>query len=58
MRPWVSVSGTRCTRCTPLSNFNSAKTPRALDLGDDFLEAAQVPSLTEIISTFQPCLAA
>src|SRR3990167_8148649 len=22
MRPWASVAGTRCTRCTPLSNFN------------------------------------
>ncbi len=22
IRPWVSVSGTRCTRCTPLSNFS------------------------------------
>ena len=21
MRPWLSVLGTRCTRCTPLSNF-------------------------------------
>ena len=21
-RPWVSVAGTRCTRCTPLSNFS------------------------------------
>ena len=28
MRPCVSVSGTRCTRCTPDSNFSRAKTPR------------------------------
>ena len=27
MRPPDSVSGTRCTRCTPLSNFSAAKTP-------------------------------
>ena len=23
-RPWLSVTGTRCTRCTPPSNFSSA----------------------------------
>ena len=27
MRPWFSVSGTRCTRCTPDSNFIRANTP-------------------------------
>ena len=26
----ASVAGTRCTRCTPLSNFSRAKTPRPL----------------------------
>ena len=30
----------------------------ALDLGDDFLVAAEVPSLAETTSTFQPWLAA
>ena len=40
MRPDASVSGTRCTRCTPDSNFSLANTPRPCDLGDDFLEAA------------------
>ena len=30
MRPWVSVSGTRWTRWTPLSNFSRAKTLRPL----------------------------
>ena len=39
MRPWVSVSGTRCTRCTPDSNFSLANAPRPLHFGDDFLEA-------------------
>ena len=24
MRPWLSVTGTRCTRCTPPSNFSRA----------------------------------
>ena len=28
MRPEASVSGTRCTRCTPDSNFSLAKAPR------------------------------
>ena len=28
MRPEPSVSGTRCTRCTPDSNFSLAKAPR------------------------------
>ena len=27
MRPLDSVAGTRCTRCTPLSNLSAAKTP-------------------------------
>ena len=27
MRPPASVAGTRCTRCTPHSNFSRAKTP-------------------------------
>ena len=40
MRPDASVSGTRCTRCTPDSNLSLANTPRPLHLGDDFLEAA------------------
>ena len=28
MRPCASVAGTRCTRCTPDSNFSRANTPR------------------------------
>ena len=27
MRPCASVSGTRCTRCTPLSNFSREYAP-------------------------------
>ena len=42
MRPGASVSGTRCTRCTPDSNLSWANTPRPFDLGDDFLVAAHV----------------
>ena len=42
MRPPLSVTGTRWTRWTPLSNFSLANTPVAGDVGDDFLEAADV----------------
>jgi hypothetical protein len=34
------VSGTRCTRCTPDSNFSFGERAAALHLGDDFLVAA------------------
>ncbi len=27
MRPWLSVTGTRCTRCTPPSNFSRDQMP-------------------------------
>ena len=40
MRPEPSVAGTRCTRCTPDSNFSRANTPRAADRGDRLLVAA------------------
>ena len=42
MRPWVSVAGTRCTRCTPLSNFSRAKTPLPSISADRALHAAEV----------------
>ena len=32
MRPLASVSGTRCTRWTPDSNFSRANTPRPVTL--------------------------
>jgi hypothetical protein len=34
MRPPLSVTGTRCTRWTPLSNFSLANTFGAGDVGD------------------------
>ena len=40
MRPPLSVTGTRWTRWTPLSNFSSREHARARDRGDRFLEAA------------------
>ena len=55
MRPCVSVSGTRCTRCTPDSNFSLAKAPRPCTSAMISLKPPMVPSLAEITSTFQPC---
>ena len=55
MRPWVSVSGTRCTRCTPDSNFSLANAPRPFTSAMISLKPPMVPSLAEITSTFQPC---
>ena len=48
MRPCDSVTGTRCTRCTPPSNFSRAQTPSAgpgagrLDRDGDVLVAAEI----------------
>ena len=30
MRPWLSVTGTRCTRCTPPSNFSRDQMPSSV----------------------------
>ena len=58
MRPCVSVSGTRCTRCTPDSNFSLAKAPRPFTSAMISLKPPTVPSEAEITSTLQPCKAA
>ena len=58
MRPGVSVSGTRCTRCTPDSNFNRANAPRPSIAAMISLKPPTVPSLAEMTSTFQPRFAA
>ena len=42
MRPPLSVTGTRCTRCTPDSYFSCAKTPAPADLGDELAKAAEL----------------
>ena len=42
MRPPLSVTGTRWTRWTPLSNFSRANTPWPVTDGDDFLVAAEL----------------
>ena len=41
MRPCVSVSGTRCTRCAPGFEFEPREDAAPGDLGDDFLESAE-----------------
>ena len=46
MRPDASVSGTRCTRCTPDSNFSLANTPRPLTSATISLKPPLVPSLS------------
>ncbi len=53
MRPCVSVSGTRCTRWTPLSNFSLAKTPAPCTSATISLKPPAVPSLADSTSTFQ-----
>src|SRR5882757_8547114 len=53
MRPCVSVAGTRCTRWTPLSNLNRAKTPRPETSATISLNPPAVPSLVDRTSTFQ-----
>jgi hypothetical protein len=55
MRPPLSVTGTRWTRWTPLSNFSLANTPLPSTEAIDFLEAARSEAEAEISSTRQPC---
>ena len=42
MRPWLSVAGTRCTRCTPDSNFSRANTLRPVISAMPSFSAAQL----------------
>ena len=56
MRPEASVSGTRWTRCTPDSNLSLANTPRPRTSATISLKPPFVPSLSERISVFQPCV--
>ena len=58
IRPPDSVTGTRCTRCTPLSNFSLAKTPAPDTPATISLKPPTSDALIEIGSTFQPCAAA
>ena len=50
--PWVSVSGTRCTRCTPASNFSVPKISRPSTFTMISLYPPAVPSVISMISCF------
>src|SRR5215475_14535247 len=50
MRPEPSVSGTRCTRCTPDSNFSFENAPRPRISTTISLNPPMAPSLAEMTS--------
>jgi hypothetical protein len=52
--PWLSVSGTRCTRWPAALEAQVAPGARALHGEDELLEAADLGGLPESISTRQP----
>jgi hypothetical protein len=54
MRPPDSVSGTRCTRCTPLSYLRRAKTPSPAIRAVTSLMPPSSVSCRSMISTCQP----
>ena len=58
MRPPLSVTGTRWTRCTPLSNLSLANTPVPATLATISLNPPTSDALMLIGSTRQPCSAA
>ncbi len=58
MRPWASVAGTRCTRCTPLSNFSRPNTPSPVTEAMISLKPPASPSDRLSTSTRQPRSAA
>ena len=58
MRPPLSVTGTRCTRWTPLSNLSLAKTPLPDTLATISLKPPMSEAFSEIGSMRQPCSAA
>ncbi len=58
MRPPASVTGTRCTRWTPASNFSFANTPVPVTLATTSLNPPASDDELEITSTRQPCVSA
>ena len=55
MRPWLSVTGTRCTRCGPPSYFMCGPHAVALQQERDLVEAAHVATgRADSTSSFQP----
>ena len=53
MRPADSVTGTRCTRCTPRSNFSRLHAPRPCTNRITSLKPPTPVTLESITSTFQ-----
>ena len=54
MRPLLSVTGTRWTRCTPDSYFSTPYTPSPLTAKSISLNPPTAPSLTLVMARFQP----
>src|SRR5437667_6297940 len=57
-RPWVSVFGTRCTRCTPLSYFIREYTPWPSMIAMTSFSPPTPDSEVESTSTFQRLVSA
>ena len=57
-RPCCSVTGTRCTRCTPLSYFSLLKTFSPLTRAMTSFRPPTADSLELVISIFQPWVSA
>ena len=55
IRPWVSVAGTRCTRCTPDSRRRRPKAPSPRTATIASLRPPRVPSLSDMGSQLRPC---
>ena len=54
MRPWLSVAGIRCTRCTPASCLKMAYAPRPFTPAIASRSPPASASLTAISSTVSP----
>ena len=58
IRPWLSVTGTRCTRCTPRSNLKRLKTSLPTIMAITSLKPPPGVGELERGSTFQPRVSA
>ena len=54
MRPWLSVTGTRCTRCTPPSCFIRGHTPSPFSRKVMSLKPPMSDGSEPSTSSFQP----
>jgi hypothetical protein len=58
MRPWLSVTGTRCTRWGPASCLSRLHTPLPLIRNVASLNPPMSDGWLDSVSIFQPCWAA